>query len=169
MNAGIPISALDAVAPHRKAGWRQAVLAVAEHRDGKLFLTDKDFTTIQKTYSLDSAFVPLEPSLSKPIVVQGFPITGPGDILAGVIKTLGFQPTSGCGCEAMRAKMNDWGYFGCWQNRREILEFLKTKADAVGVQFDDATVWAAVVAAFSAAKRNLIQHKKVLHPHDSMI
>lgn len=96
-------------------------------------------------------FIKPKPDAAK--LVQINSSFGPGDVLAGVIHSLGFQPTTGCGCAAMRAKMNEWGYFGCWQHRSEILAFLKTKANAVGVPFDEATVWSAVVAAFCAMKQ----------------
>ena len=79
-------------------------------------------------------------------------IPGVGDVLQQVILSLGFNSTKACGCSAMRVQMNQWGLLGCWMHRREILDFLKTKADAVGVPFDESTVWSAVSAALWAWK-----------------
>jgi hypothetical protein len=75
---------------------------------------------------------------------------GPGDVLAAVIRKLGFSKTCGCGCAAMQDQMNDWGWLGCFERRDDILAFMKTKADTAGVPFDEATVWAAVKAALWA-------------------
>ena len=81
--------------------------------------------------------------------------SGPGDRLAALIQHLGFQAQTGCDCEAMRQTMNDWGYLGCISHRAEILAFLKTKAEALGIPFDNATVWSAAQAALWSWKNKV--------------
>jgi hypothetical protein len=60
---------------------------------------------------------------------------GPGSVLAGLFKLLGFKQEGGCGCAEMQAKMNAWGVEGCREHQDEILGFLETKAKAQGIPF----------------------------------
>lgn len=73
---------------------------------------------------------------------------GPGDLLKKIIEACGFKQTKSCGCAAMQRRMNALGYVGCWTHRREILEWLQAKAKEQGVALEEATVYAAIKAAF---------------------
>lgn len=55
---------------------------------------------------------------------------GPGTALKAVLSELGIKPTASCGCDAMVAKMNQWGPDGCEANRDEILAHLQTAYDS---------------------------------------
>lgn len=51
---------------------------------------------------------------------------GPGTELKSILSELGIKPTASCGCEAMIAKMNQWGADGCEAHREEILAHLQS-------------------------------------------
>lgn len=87
------------------------------------------------------------------------PQRGPGDAVALVLAKLGYKSTEHglvcpdgkrmgqCGCEAMRRKMNEWGYVGCWRRRKEIGAFFVQQAARCGVALDSAGVLALMKAA----------------------
>lgn len=58
------------------------------------------------------------------------PTHGPGTALKSILSELGIKPTASCGCDAMVAKMNQWGAEGCEANREEILAHLRTAYDS---------------------------------------
>jgi hypothetical protein len=77
----------------------------------------------------------------------------PGDALTLVIRQLGYAEYSGCGCAAMRARMNEWGWLGCMTtHRQEICEWLQAKAKEAGVEVEQAKVSDLLVAAIIAKK-----------------
>jgi len=56
--------------------------------------------------------------------VTASPTHGPGTTLKSILSELGIKPTANCGCDAMVAKMNQWGADGCRLHREEILTHL---------------------------------------------
>lgn len=61
---------------------------------------------------------------------------GPGDLVKIILDKLGIKPTRNCGCEAMRRRMNEWGYRGCWTHREEISEWFRAKAAEAGIEIN---------------------------------
>lgn len=61
---------------------------------------------------------------------------GPGDLVKIILDKLGIKPTRNCGCEAMRRRMNEWGYLGCWTHREEISEWFRAKAVEAGIEIN---------------------------------
>lgn len=66
---------------------------------------------------------------------------GPGDLVKSVLSAMGVTARPDCGCEAMRRRMNEWGYRGCWNNRQEIEEWFRAKAAEQGVAFSVVSLW----------------------------
>jgi hypothetical protein len=77
---------------------------------------------------------------------------GPGSVLAGLFKSLGFKQDGGCGCAEMQIKMNAWGVEGCREHQDEILDFLETKAKAQGIPFARLAAKVALETALLKAK-----------------
>jgi hypothetical protein len=67
--------------------------------------------------------------------------TGPGDTVKAVLSKLGIHSKKGCGCAAMQAQMNAWGYRGCWQHRQEIEAWFRAKAEEAGIQLNAGLLW----------------------------
>lgn len=97
--------------------------------------------------------VPARRAASKP---------GPGDRLKSILVRLGYEELGGgqlrcangkqltnCGCEAMRRKMNDWGYAGCRKNWRELRTWFRDKAAKCGVQLGPITLGKVLLAAIA--------------------
>ena len=80
------IQQLDAAAPRRKPGHREAVLAVAGRSGDTLALTDADFDRIRREYRL--------PGRESKKATQK--IRGLGDVVARLTKAVGFKPCAGC-------------------------------------------------------------------------
>lgn len=64
---------------------------------------------------------------------------GPGTHLALMLKTLGIEETTGCGCQSRVRQMDAWGCDGCREYREEIVGWLTEAA------------WAAKLSAVKAA------------------
>lgn len=54
--------------------------------------------------------------------------TRPGDMLARVIYKITGQQAGNCSCSKRQAQMNEWGWFGCWLHRKEIIRWLSEEA-----------------------------------------
>lgn len=67
--------------------------------------------------------------------------SGPGDVVKLVLSRLGYAATGNCGCEAMRRRMNEWGYLGCWRHRAELVAWFTAKAKEAGVDLAPAGLW----------------------------
>lgn len=81
---------------------------------------------------------PAKPTASAPAPALPGPLltSGPGDLVKIILDTLGIKPTRNCGCEAMRRRMNEWGYRGCWTHREEISEWFRAKAVEAGIEIN---------------------------------
>lgn len=77
----------------------------------------------------------------------------PGDLVSIIIDQLGFHPTSGCECNKMRQKMNEWGWFGCWFWRDELVEWFVKKANEAGVTVERESVAGLIRTAIREAWR----------------
>ena len=75
----------------------------------------------------------------------------PGDLLPGLIRICGFKESVGCGCHEFRARMNRWGWWGCWRHRQEIYEWLAVKAAERGILVEQAAFWPLFRQAFRQA------------------
>jgi hypothetical protein len=78
---------------------------------------------------------------------------GPGDVVKLVLDRMGYKAQGGCGCEAMRQKMNAWGWWGCWKRREEIAAWFQAKAREAGVEVDGKGVLALLRAAWRELKK----------------
>jgi hypothetical protein len=56
----------------------------------------------------------------------------PGDAAALLFKSLGVKPRKDCGCEAMRRKMNRWGWRGCLTHLPELVRHFKKQIPTFG-------------------------------------
>lgn len=61
---------------------------------------------------------------------------GAGDLVKIILDKLGIKLTRNCGCEAMRRRINEWGYAGCWTHRKELADWFMTKATEAGVKLN---------------------------------
>lgn len=95
------------------------------------------------------AAIVVPPRISKP-AVQTKPSSakGPGDVVKAVLAKMGYSSDGHCGCEPMRAKMNAWGYWGCWRHRAELVEWFRAKAKAAGIEVSAMGIMAMVVSAW---------------------
>jgi len=72
--------------------------------------------------------------------------SGPGDVVKIVLEKMGHKSAGGCGCEAMRQKMNAWGYWGCLKHRAELVEWFTAKAKEAKIEIDGDGIWALLAA-----------------------
>lgn len=79
---------------------------------------------------------------------------GPGDLVKIILDKLGIKPARNCGCEAMRRRMNEWGYRGCWRHRRDILNWFRSKAAESRVDWPASRASALFVDAIRAALKH---------------
>jgi hypothetical protein len=56
---------------------------------------------------------------------------GVGTELKDLLKSIGIEEKSGCGCSDMAAKMDKWGVEGCRTHRNDILKWLRGKQKEV--------------------------------------
>lgn len=82
--------------------------------------------------------------------------SGPGDVVRNVLACLEIRAASNCGCEAMRQSMNQWGWWGCWKRRREIVEWFSLKAKEQEITIDARLVLRAIVAAWREIRPSAI-------------
>jgi hypothetical protein len=52
----------------------------------------------------------------------------PGNVVERVLTKMGYTKVRGCGCAAMRDRMNEWGWRGCIRRRSEIVAWFLEKA-----------------------------------------
>lgn len=76
-------------------------------------------------------------------------LSGPGDVIKLVFAKMGYISGGDCGCETMRKQMNDWGYWGCWKHRSELVEWFNAKAKEAGVQVTPAGIMRIIVQAWN--------------------
>lgn len=75
----------------------------------------------------------------------------PGSLLKWMIwKLTGVLPCPKCDRRAQ--EMNEWGWLGCWRNRRKIYEWLTHEANSRGHQIDEATLQALLLAGLRELK-----------------
>jgi hypothetical protein len=76
---------------------------------------------------------------------------GPGRLLASLIHTLtGQQPCDAC--LTMAYQMDEWGWWGCWKNRKLIKEHLLAQCKERGLECSDSLVESAVRQALRGVK-----------------
>lgn len=73
---------------------------------------------------------------------------GPGDVVASVLKRLGYVAQGDCGCNKFRGQMNEWGWAGCLLHLPEIVAWFGEKARERQIEPDAALVAAALKAAW---------------------
>ncbi len=72
------------------------------------------------------------------------PTLGPGSLVSIVLSKLGYVAGPLCGCRAFADKMNAWGWWGCYRNRQEIVEWFTLKAREQNIEVDGVGVWSLV-------------------------
>lgn len=77
----------------------------------------------------------------------------PGDLVSLVISHMGHGISAGCGCNEMRRKMNEWGWWGCWRRRAELVAWFVKKATEAGVAVDRRSVAGLIRTAIREAWR----------------
>lgn len=76
----------------------------------------------------------------------------PGDLLEHAIHAVaGIKPCPLC--RHRRTRMNDWGWWGCWRNRRRIMQWLVESAERSGIAIDKPTAFNLLKGAFKVAGR----------------
>lgn len=75
----------------------------------------------------------------------------PGDLLARIIKKITGETGGRCACNAHKAQMNKWGWWGCWRERKTIIGWLCEEAAKRGHPIDKASA----MALFKAALKEL--------------
>ena len=86
----------------------------------------------------------------------------PGTILAAAIKAaVGVDLGAGCAvCSERKKQMDQWGFLGCWRNRREILGWVSAEATARGIKVTPFMVLRAIKAAVKQAVKGSIDKGK---------
>jgi hypothetical protein len=102
-------------------------------------------------HGITAANLPQPTERDRTLQAQARP-QGPGTVLAGLFKSLGFKQEGGCGCAEMQIKMNAWGVEGCREHQDEILDFLEAKAKAQGIPFARLAAKVALETALLKAK-----------------
>lgn len=82
-------------------------------------------------------------------------IKNPGDLFALIIFKITGQHTANCGvCGRRKKQMNEWGWLGCWRNRKTIIAWLCEEAAKRGHKIDKASMTVLFKAAWKELKQN---------------
>jgi hypothetical protein len=88
----------------------------------------------------------------------------PGDTLHFLIKRVtGAEPVGNCQCLERMAKMNAWGWFGCWIRRWEIIGWLAEEATKRGHTIPEAEILPLFRAALSELQERRRGHAAAQH------
>jgi hypothetical protein len=68
----------------------------------------------------------------------------PGNVVAIILKKLGYQSHKGCGCRALAEQMNKWGWRGCIRNREVLIKWFAIKAEESGIEITKDSLWALI-------------------------
>lgn len=132
----ISLKQLEAVAPNRKPGYVDAVMAVARpHSDTHVTVSYADFDDLRERFSL-------------------IPLVGPGKELKKLLKLFGIIPAPGCRCNKRAAYMDQMGCQWCRDNIDTILGWLQEEADKRGLLFVKTVARMVVYRAIGNAERN---------------
>lgn len=83
------------------------------------------------------------------IIQSKHPLFSPGEIFSLVIFKITGKRTGACGvCGQRKLQMNKWGWWGCWKNRKTIIDWLCQEAKKRGHSVEEADVWVLFKAAF---------------------
>lgn len=75
--------------------------------------------------------------------------TDPGGLLKWLIWKITDQIPGNCQCNQRAEKMKEWGWRGCWKNRKTILEWLAHEAHARGHKIGRARLWSLFRAGYA--------------------
>ena len=104
-------------AAHRKPGYIEAVMAVAERAsDTHIRLSDEDFDRLRSEYAL-----PVK--AAKPT-----PASGPGTELKKLLATIGIYASPTCKCNKMAKQMDAWGWEESLKHIEEIVDVMEQTA-----------------------------------------
>lgn len=133
MTLRISVEKLHAAIPHRKPGYLDAVMAVAERvSDTELQMDAEHFARIRKEYAEPPTPQP-EPAAPH---TAAPPASGPGTELKAILKDwLGIQASPNCSCNARAKQMDEWGSDLCEQNLPTIVGWLEEQARARKLPF----------------------------------
>lgn len=146
---------LERLARNRAPGYLDALRAckLPESTD-----THWAFDAESKSYASVSAY--RDTSKPAPAKVRN----GPGDVVKLVLERMGFRydgnglvcangaRIKNCSCESMRHQMNQWGVWGCWKRRKEIVQWFTDRGKLCGVEIEGASIMALLLAAWKQKK-----------------
>src|SRR5205823_5941004 len=102
----------------------------------------------------------LIPADQKRLCVDSKPVPKgpqPGYLFSSIIHKVTGRSALTCGvCGQRMKKMNDWGWWGCWKHRQEILGWLSEAAADRGHNISNAQAW----SLFRAAWRELADQRR---------
>jgi len=103
---------------------------------------------IPKAVSIDYSYLERGEKL-KPKKAPPPELRHPGDLLSVIIFRITGQYAANCGvCGQRKAKMNRWGWIGCWKNRKEIIGWLILEAAKRGHQITEVSMFELLKVAF---------------------
>lgn len=115
MKRRISIAKLHAIAPERKPGYVEAVLAKSTLvSDTHLEMDERHYELIRKRYALS---------------------TGPGTMLKSMLESLGIRASKTCKCNKMARKMDEWGPEEALKHIEEIVDVMEETAKKRGLPF----------------------------------
>jgi hypothetical protein len=116
----IALFKLHAVAAHRKPGYIEAVMAVAEPvSETHIRVTVEDFKRLRAEYALPA-------KATKPTPAQ--PTSGPGTELKKLLATIGIHASPTCKCNKMAKQMDAWGWEESLKHIDEIVTVMEETA-----------------------------------------
>jgi hypothetical protein len=120
----ISLAKLHAIAPERKPGYIDAVMAVAEPvSDTHVRLSDQDFDRLRAEYAVPvPKSQPPKGSAPKPQP------SGPGTELKKLLATIGIHATPTCSCNKMAKQMDAWGWEESLKHIDEIVTVMEETA-----------------------------------------
>jgi hypothetical protein len=105
-------------AAHRKPGYIDAVMAVAEPvSDTHIRVTAEDFDRLRSEYAL----------ADEPVTAKAIP-SGPGTELKKMLATIGIHATPTCKCNKMAKQMDAWGWEESLKHIDEIVTVMEETA-----------------------------------------
>jgi hypothetical protein len=130
----ISLAKLHAAKSHRKPGYIEAVMAVAEPVSSAVIrVTAAVFDRLRSQYS-----VPSGATQSPPPAIKIPPQQGPGTELKKLLASIGVQAAPTCACGRRADAMNERGCDWCEANLDTIVGWLREEATKRGLPFIDA-------------------------------
>lgn len=134
MKRRISIAKLHAIAPERKPGYVEAVLARSTLiSETHLEISQRDFDFIRRRFT---------------------PLNGPGSYLKSMLETMGITASKTCKCNKMARKMDQWGPEETMKHIEEVVDVMQETAEKRGLPFVRTAGRALVRLACWRAKRS---------------